>query len=234
MRASGSERFLRCPGSLILPKMREPSPARDDAANFGTLVHHWKETGSLELAGADPSHVRLLREKLELTGLEREDFWSGGEHEITYALDLTEERILRFTGPDGADAWKKSFDECRWLTGTVDWISSSRIDDLKTGRWLPTVIDNQQLKSYALFRWMELGRPAGWEVETSITHWPRYPKSGFPRRYSTQITSLELEEHLIDFQWAIGHTGVTRSDGDGEGHCRFCDSKFACPQWSEE
>lgn len=233
MRASGSSRFLACPGSVRIPATRVRSPSLIDACDYGTMVHYWKEHGIIP-PDADPKHKALLERKLSFTGDFREKFWpSTGMHEVTYALNLITLRVLKYqpAADTTADSWKKGFDEAKYLTGTIDYVAEDRIDDLKTGAWPVSAEDNKQLKSYATFVWIELGRPHPWSIETSITQWPRYPLKALPRVTSVMVSSLELEEHVDDLRWSVLHPDLLVPDGTDEDHCKFCDSRPGCPAW---
>lgn len=234
MRASASDRIVNCPASLVLPRVREANERRDDAAAYGTLVHHWMETGDSSPEWARPSHVALLARKLEASGVRREDWWRGGVHESTWALNLRTLDLQRHTGgPNTRDEWKEAFDPLEWLTGTIDWsmVDPLRADDLKTG-WCPEVRYNKQLLSYGLFLWFNSGC-TGDTVDLSITHWPKYPIAAPPKRYSWVATSVDLECHLADLQFSMANSDLEIYDGSGNGYCRFCESKKHCNEWSK-
>jgi hypothetical protein len=234
LRASESDRATTCPASLVLPRAPEsekPESTRK-AANWGTLCHHWKETDQTDPDWADPAETKCLEKKLVLSGIRREDYWSGGEHEVTFAVELSTGEVMRF-GDGGhltRDEWKATF-PLAWLTGTIDYLyPDGRGDDLKTGRWPVDPALSKQLRSYALLPWLEAGRPLRWEKEWTITTWERYPLAGLPRREGHLITGFELTEHLEELRWAVGHPEEARPTDDG---CRFCMSKKYCNEYDE-
>lgn len=234
MRASASDRIVNCPASLVLPRVREANDRRDDAAAYGTLVHHWMETGDPSPSWAADRHVSLLARKLEASGVRREDWWSGGEFETTWALNLRTLDLEKYSGvATGRDAWKESFDSTVWLTGTIDcrWKIPVAADDLKTG-YRPAAEYNKQLLSYGVFLWLEDRRQTD-TIPLSITHWPKYPINNLPSRHLWVAKAIDLEIHLSDLQFAIDNTDLEFYDGSGQDHCRFCESKKHCNEWKK-
>jgi hypothetical protein len=217
------------------------------AADFGTLCHYWKETGDTEMPGADPRDIVCLEKKLLLSGIRREDWWSGGEHEVTFAIHLETLEAMRYdeyvfacestkTPADKVktrDQWKEGFAGPEWLTGTIDYLyPDGRGDDLKTGRWPVDPATSKQLRSYALLPWLEAGRPIkGWNKEWTITTWQKYRLDGLPTREGHVLTGFELADHLEDLRWAATHPEEVNP---GEDACRFCDCKPVCPAWVDE
>lgn len=243
MRASETGRSLICPASLVLPRApRPPSERREKAAAWGTLCHWWKEHGSTEMPGASPADVKCLEKKLVLSGVEREQWWPGGDHEVTFSISLLTEDPTRgglslWRGPrELADQWKKSFDSFH-LTGTIDLLdwgdrsTTAWVDDLKTGRWPVDPATSAQLRSYALVPWIAAGCPMAWDGLVSITQWERYPLVGLPVRTYHQLSSLDLMEHLELLRWAAEHPDEVNPDDEA---CRFCDCKPLCPAWVDE
>lgn len=234
MRASSSDRIVNCPASLVLPRVRKADKRRDDAAAYGTLVHHWMETGDPYPNWADDRHTALLERKLIASQVKREDWWPGGVHESTWALNLRTLDLRKYTGEArGRDAWKETWSPLEWLTGTIDWSNTNPLsaDDLKTG-WCPEVRYNKQLLSYGLFLWLDSGRAEDL-IQLSITHWPKYPLDGLPVRHRWVATSVDLECHLADLQFSANNLDLEVFDGNGLGHCRFCESKKHCNEWSK-
>lgn len=153
MRASETDRALLCPASLVLPRVaRAPNEKRDRAASYGTLAHHWAETGEIAPPWADPRDVDVLEKKLLLTGIKREDWWPHGHHEVSFAIRLADvhnqpELLLmvrkdpteirpgvayRCNGLDDMNEWKRSFDS-RWLTGTIDLLDWGDVEHKSAG-----------------------------------------------------------------------------------------------------
>lgn len=230
MRASGSERAIACPGSITLPGVRIRSRYTEQAADYGTAAHGWKELGHVP-PGADAKHASLLLRKLDANPVDRDAWWPSdiGEHEATYALNLRTGHCTRYRGKrDGADAWKKKHGP-EWLTGTIDYLAirddAVWVSDLKTGR--DTNPDSAQLRSYVLLVWANNGRRDTFEFHTSIDHWPRYPVNSIITRYfNTQpITANTLLDHERRLRWSLDHPKEFTA-GD---HCQWCDGKPLCP-----
>jgi hypothetical protein len=235
VRASESDRTLICPASLVLPRTpRERSEKTNRAAAFGTLAHHWVETG--ETAGCgDPRDVQLLEEKIVLSGICREDWWSDGRHEVSFAINLLTGEVLdyedRGDGWQNRDDWKASFKGSEWLTGTIDYLyENGSVDDLKTGAWKVDPATSGQLRSYALYPWMRVGMPLDWRSTVSITSWPKYPKHAPPTREYHELTGFDLLDHLEDLRWAATHPDEVNPSDEG---CRYCDAKPNCPAWAD-
>ncbi len=229
IRASESERALLCPASLVRPRNETRNPAAVTAGNYGTLAHYWKETGDWCPDWADEKDISLLGRKLAITGVKRETYWEGGEHEVTFALNLLSLDCVRYTGPrEGADEWKKARTAPHVLTGTIDYyVPQDLVDDLKTGRWLPAVDDSKQLKSYALLSWAMSGFDEDWVTWVSFTHWEKYPLAGLPKVTSHLMTAAEAQEHLEALRWAVSHPNEVNP---GAEQCRFCPCRNNCPE----
>lgn len=220
MRCSESERGIACPASLIAPQRLVRGPKVEAAANYGTLVHHWAETGETNPTWADPRHVDILERKLLLSGISRETYFHGGESEVTFAVHIPTLEIASHGGARyTADAWKRNFDR-EWLTGTIDYLyEDGGVRDLKTGRHIvsPTA---PQLRSYMLLTWIRQGHPFSLP-ETSIVHWPMYPLDGLPTVTYGQLNGIEMWEHVEGLRHALNNPNELIP---GE-HCRFCGAK---------
>lgn len=213
MRASETERSLVCPASLLLPRYENRYEKAELAAGFGTLIHHWKETGETSPKWASERDIGALQRKLERSGVRRETYWPAGwRHEVTFAIHLPTLKAKVYSGPrELADWWKKGAPPLEYLTGTIDgYLPASapwgpRVDDLKTGHWLPDVATAKQLRSYALLPWVEDGCPLLWECEVSFTHWEKYPLAGEPEVYRHTLDGLDMQEHVELLRDAAAH-----------------------------
>lgn len=214
----------------MLPRTRPRSDKADRAAAFGTLVHHWKETGEEEPQWADDRDLLCLQKKLAMSGVRREVWWPTGVHEVSFAIDLERAEVTRYTGDKFLrDEWKAKFDPTKYLTGTIDLLDTTGdapwVDDLKTGHWPVNPKTSRQLRSYALVPWLEAGSPYSWVCVVTITQWEKYPLAGQPKRKQHIITGFDMLEHLEEVRWAVAHPNeVTPSE-----QCRFCDSRPSCP-----
>jgi hypothetical protein len=241
-RASELDRVLVCPGSLVLPRVDVPSPKRDEAAAWGTMVHHWKATGLVEAVPGYPRHPGTFKKRLVAVDPKREELWPApGDHELGVAVSALHHSVGSVQGtPTTVDAWKAVQPDDR-VTGTLDYhgliLGNPWVDDLKTGVWLPSPRSAQLwLYGLAVFR-LHLGAPDF--ITTSITHWPRYPATGAPERHWGKITRHELErfervlkrkyQQLLELRSKWVDFGPTDFDSTplkpGQDQCRFCPSK---------
>lgn len=231
-RASELERAILCPGSAHLE--RTPDTRDKTAANWGTNVHAWKETGEW---WEDTQVTRRRQAALIAADMSRSTLWPGTTgHEVSLALRTSVRTVETFSGHHEArESWKKGWD-ANWLTGTADYIGdlfgTPWIDDLKTGKEVPEdPWDLWQLRFYAVC--VMILNPLATEVLTSITHWPRYPADSAPRRlWSAPIpreevmgTTLGLLEH--------GRRNIEASKKSLRvypgAHCTYCSAAPGCP-----
>lgn len=176
-----------------------------------------------------------------MSGVEREDWWKIARpdladpiegHEVTFAIHLQTLDIHLYRGQrSGADVWKEAFDPVEYLTGTIDWLEGSWVDDLKTGHWKVDEKTSKQLLSYALVPWILDGKRDGWCGVVSITQWERYPLHGRPQRRVHDISDLDLALHVKDLRWARDNPGDINRTEDG---CQYCDCRPNCPEWADE
>jgi len=227
VRASESSRALVCPASLVLPRTRSENPRRDAKAAKGTAMHLWKETGVV---------TPDIEKKIRTSGVQRERWYptnGGGRHEVTFAIQAFTEELVLYDPKlhlVSADDWKKSFDPRKYLTGTIDWLDGTHVDDLKTGDWPVSAEESKQLRSYALVPYLLRGKPSGYRGLVSITQWTWYPLAGQPVRNWDVVTGAELELFLDDVRYTLEHPEVVNPTDEG---CKFCESKGHCPAWSE-
>lgn len=239
MRASESDRGLLCPASLVRKKTGKRSEKADGSAEWGTFIHHWKETGEIK---GSKSASRTLNKKLLASGIDRAQLWpaiSGSYgHETTFSINI-ETLQLRIWTPKGSkyprDYWKHRHPRNRYITGSIDWLSKrSRdglpwVDDLKTGTWPVNAKYSKQLRTYALVPWLLSGcKTAVW---VSITQWPKYRLDCKPKRNWYLIKSAELKKHLEKIKWAIKNTHRAIPSVEA---CRFCLCKPECKEYQDE
>lgn len=236
MRASSLPLLTKCSGSAYLPTDDEKSENAVKGAEWGSMVHTWKETG--EVRGPDRRTETAFRKAIKLSGIDRTALWPpGGKHECGVALSVDGSRTVR---PDA------TLGQLGCITGTDDfqwWLLEELwIDDLKTGKYYedsetgtnlyPQDVRSAQLRFYALAIATLLGYTG--RVHVSLTHWPRLPlkfRHAEPVRswtsYHTDELSVywgELEQLYSEIQ--AGHQGnLNLRPGD---HCRFCPSRNYC------
>lgn len=222
MRASSLPLLTKCTGSLVLPCTSERSKNADDAADWGTMVHHWAQTGEVvplykelksEQLRANRT-AKALERAIGLSGIDRLSLWPvGGTHEGGLSLRV-----------DGAarEASRDDTPRTGWITGHFDyqwwlWGGELWVDDLKTGKFyenpplgsmghtrgievganrFPPLPTSEQQRFYALTLCRLLGYSG--PVHTSVTHWPRLPLAHRhvpPTRTWHQYTKWEIQAY---------------------------------------
>lgn len=191
-------------------------------------MHTWKETGEVS---------DRIEKKLLLSGVgdeDRERWWPApGQHEVTFSIKIDTGELIFWGGVSGSDhdygytgdEWKKTFDPQKFLTGTIDYLDGTHVDDLKTG-WPVDPKTSGQLRSYALVPWLLRKRPPSYRGLVSITHFPRYPLAARPTRTWATVTGAELALHLDELSWALSNPTIIKPSDDA---CRFCPSRPNCP-----
>jgi hypothetical protein len=253
MRASSLPLLTKCTGSLVLSCTSERSKNADDAADWGTMVHHWVQTG--EILGRDKRSEKALARAIELSGIDRLSFWPvGGTHEGGLALRV--DGVAREANRDDTprDGWITGhFDYQWWLWGGELWV-----DDLKTGKFyanpepgqmghvaglasgenrFPPRADSEQQRFYGL----TLSRLLGYRgpVHTSVTHWPRLPlthRHAPPTRTWHHYSRDELSYYYgeLESMYSTHKQNERALVGDGEltlnsgTWCRFCPARNNC------
>lgn len=236
-RASSLDRLLRCYGSEILETDELRTESTFISADWGTMVHGWKETGKVEVVNGRKNLVPLFEKKLKQTGVRREQWWPESMvHETAIAVKPFEAYAQMQGGTkDEKEAWKAAFGE-DWATGTddgYDWMFDVLwIDDLKTGRFVTEEDYIEQRRFYALgiSRLLDYRGP----VNVTLTHWPRYPVTSLPQRFGRVIEQDELndfEKRLLKLRDDIRRAREDKSRlvvVPGEEQCVFCPSRKRC------
>lgn len=211
------------------------------------MVHLWAATGKVVASPDFPNHAKLFRKKLANNGLAnwdddlkfRESWWPPtGLHEISVAVDCEGKGVAwsQLEESMAMNTWKLEKPES-WVTGTLDYIGQILgdpwVDDLKTGSWPPLPPkQSAQLRLYALAA-LRLTRPVDpvpSRVVLSITHWPRYPVIGLPKRYYHEVLPKHLDkfEKMLRKAWKQYESGEAELN-PGELQCVFCPARAACP-----
>lgn len=225
----------------MLPRTNEKSERAVLAAEWGTAVHHWKETGEIPKGRLGTTFKKKLKE----TGVERDRYWSEGLHEVPLAYNVTTGEARALVLPvdvQKKDAWKGAFDD-RWVTGTADYVGllleTPWVDDLKTGRKADYIDYRYQQGFYAL-AWSIFQTGGLGDVRSTITHWPKYPIPSKPRRFGTVLSPdffAELQGRLKalredvmklrELEDAGRRESVVARLSDGP-QCIYCPSRLAC------
>lgn len=233
--ASGSKRWLSCPGSVALEQMFK----EDDSSTFaaeGTFAH---ELSELHLAFIfdhidKKQHTKRLKEK------KKNEFYSQDmEDYVQTYIDVVVERIntARAKTPDATVLFEERLDFSPWVpegfgTGDVVIIADGTLEvvDLKYGKGVPvSAEDNPQLRLYGLGAINGFGFLYDIQTVRMTIVQPR-------------LDSVSTEELTADIllQWAeeIVKPGAELAiSGEGETkageHCKFCKAKAQCRARSE-
>lgn len=250
VRASGLDLFLACAGYLKLPAAPVVYENAAEGAAWGTMVHHWKETG--KIVHENKRTANSFRKRLIENDIQREALWPlsrwptgkelggvsnnllpPGYHEISVAYNWQYGYVIPYYGKDG-DIWKSQFNT-DWVTGTLDYLEPRVVDgeqmiivdDLKTGKWWDK---RPRQSAQIVFYAMCAGKLYNVPVMASVTHWPRYPVKTKPKRDAQRIDLVELDRFEAKLQMAA----ETAVYGEielvpGEKQCRFCPARRNCP-----
>lgn len=244
MRASRLPLLTKCSGSAYLPTDDDQSENAARGAEWGKMVHTWKETG--EVRGPSRRLETAFRRAVELSGIDRLSLWpAGGVHEQGVALSVDGSRQVRPDATLGQPACITGTDDFQWwLLGLGQNADDGElwIDDLKTGKYYedfetgsnlyPQDVRSAQLRFYATAIAALLGYTG--IVHVSLTHWPRLPlkfRHAEPVRFWTTYHTDELNNYWTELEQLFqevqaGHEGNYRlRPGD---HCRFCPSRNYC------
>lgn len=245
MRASSLPLLMKCTGAAVLPCVEGKSEQAERAADWGTMVHLWAQTG--EIKGPDKRTENALRRAIEESGIQRDEWWPTGVHEgpVSVRVDGVREASWDDSERDG------------WVTGHYDFrwwlLEELYVDDLKTGKYYsnpppgieghhpgievganryPQDVRSPQLKTYALALATLLSYKG--RVNVSLTHWPRLPlvrRNRLPERFFVQYSQGDLAEHWGALERTyetkrhnqralLGHEDtLILVPGD---HCKFC------------
>jgi hypothetical protein len=236
--ASGIERMLACPASVILPKVHRTN----EQAARGTEIHRYVNavlsgTPAETAIASVPEDHRETCSQIDWRGL-------GGDlrdvrSEVSYALNVRD-RTARELGVNiGRDYARFELDE--WdVVGTLD-IEGTRIDDvpviddLKSGWVDVTPLDeNGQQRFFGAVKYVMTGSP---DVEIRIA---KLLEDGTIRPKSHTLTAFDSEEFIDELEKGVsrvhearriylagGTPNVTMGD-----HCRYCESMASCPAYS--
>jgi hypothetical protein len=234
VRASELDTVLACPGSLVLPRLGDEakSPKAREGAAWGHAMHSWKATGVVPETPGYPRHAELISARLKYA--DRNELWPGGLHEVAMSRDSVTGDTRTVKALDDV-AWKAA-QSATCEVGTADYVGGLFdelwVDDLKTGAWPPTPPEHSlQLRWYTMVAWFAAGSPKTGAWGT-ITHWPRYPKDGSPRRlgpaHYTAKVLLEFAERVSKVYRQHGGPLRVMSFNPSESACKFCPSRTFC------
>lgn len=241
-RASQLDRTLQCPGHLSLPHIRDLSDSAQASADYGTMVHNWKETG---IVSGSQSHEKTFAKKLEIlkkNNISREYLWpTTGYHEVTFAYNCVDGRVgvCWLSGKAAVEAFKNQYND-EWVTGTADYVGVDStghlwVDDLKTGMSFDSSADEMAQMYYYAMVWSKYHRDIVRPVNVTTTHWVKYPLESLPVRspdlYLTQDKLLKFEKYLCKV-YADYKAGKRKFNLGVE--CDYCPAVLACPLQQKE
>jgi hypothetical protein len=228
--ASGSKRWLSCPGSVQLEQLFTEEDDSSFAAE-GTFAH---ELSELHLAFLfdqidKKEHTKRLKEK------KKKEFYSQDmEDYVQSYIDVVVERIntARAKTPDATILFEERLDFSSWVpegfgTGDVVIIADGTLEvvDLKYGKGVPvSAEENSQLRLYGL------GAINGFGFLYDI-------QSVRMTIVQPRLDSVSTEELPADtlLQWAeevVKPGAALAVSGEGETkageHCKFCKAKAQC------
>lgn len=233
--ASGVERMLACPASVVLP--RAISTTR--YADRGTGLHGYVRavsTGTPPEQALSTLDAEARRTAVAIDFTKIADDLTDVRCESAYALNV-DARSARFLGTNIGRAYPKFGLTERDVPGSDD-IEGTRRDgvpvvvDLKFG-WerVTECEDNAQMKAYATFRMLVEDAPA---VEARIAY---VRPGGAVYADAHEFSSFDLDSFVDEVHEGLARVAKARRIFDAGGmpnvyegkHCKYCPSAHACP-----
>lgn len=229
--ASGSKRWLSCPGSVPLEALFSGDNESSVFAEEGTAAH---ELSDIHMS-YHFQHISQKEYKKKLTAAKKGPHYSQEmeDHVKTY-MDIVIERVNEAIArtPDATVLLEERLDFSPWVpegfgTGDVVIIADGTMEiiDLKYGKGVPvSAIDNSQLRLYGL------GALNGFDylydiqtVRMTIVQ---------PRLDSVSTEEMPAEELLEWAENVVQPGAELAASGKGEtkagDHCKFCKAKSEC------
>lgn len=211
--ASRTERFMACPGSVLLENQMPYDPP-GEAAETGTRIH---ELGERLLSGEEPAKM-LLKDNVDPIELamaqDYADFVNG-------LCQSPRKKLIEVNLDDGLKSLHPA------LGGTADAIlvenNTLHVVDLKTGRIPVNAEDNKQMLTYALGAMRQFNAPASIEVVVHIFQ----PKTGHSQ-WKTTGDRLISHGHELKAAAELALT-IDAPTNPGPDQCRWCKAKTICP-----
>src|SRR5690348_10980385 len=141
MRGSSLPLLLKCPGSASLPTDHTKSDKAEGAADWGTMVHFWKQFGVIK--GPNKRAENALQKAIQESGINRDELWpEGGVHETSMALYVGGSEWAPLPAAVLGDAAEEKIGQPGWITGHSDFYwrlfdGELWVNDLKTSRLYP-------------------------------------------------------------------------------------------------
>jgi hypothetical protein len=229
--ASGSKRWLSCPGSVGLEEMFAGADEGSSFSREGTAAHELSEIHLARMYG----HIKKAQYKGKLAAAKKGEFYSQEmEDYVQRYIDIVVERINEATEKtsDAMILFEERLDFSPWVpggfgTGDVVIIADGMLDviDLKYGKGVPvSAEDNSQLKLYGL------GALNGFDMLYDIQNVRMTIVQ--PRLNDVSTEVLTAEELLTWGEEVVKPGAELALSGKGEtkagDHCKFCKAKAVC------
>jgi hypothetical protein len=225
--ASGSERWMKCPGSVVLESFFEDEGSR--FAEEGTKAHALAEARLRAIIEPKSDEARKARDQAEATADDEMKTFTAVY--VEYCKDLIDDGNLRGRTTRAWVEQRVSFSE--YVPdgfGTVDFCCIAGDDlhivDLKYGKGVPvSAIGNTQERTYALGTLQELGFIFD-NIKTVTTHIVQ-PRIGNISRETLTVDELtDWGENTLKPKAQRAYAGM-REYSTGK-QCKFCKAKALC------
>lgn len=232
LRASSLGRSLACPYSETIPHEERES---SDAAEWGTALHRF-----IELQGAEQPPERIgkmvwSKKEAGVGALSR--LYRFGDpkplREAHFTYDVKHRGVSRYVGNNWAEYRASLPSYC--ITGTTDYIEDCGdywlVDDFKTGKRCPEILNNTQLLFHALCV-SDLFKV---KVVCSITHYPYYPLAGEPVRHFWEPSREDLENFRASLEELVTELETPWATVPQVGEqCYFCPARANCAEYKKD
>lgn len=204
--ASGSHRWMHCPGSVAL-EAGFPREESSSFAQWGTDAHEWAE--------------KVLRADISLDDVPAE-FREVVETYAAYVIGL------------GGQLFVEHRFDLSWLYpemfGTCDAIviegDTMHVIDLKTGQGVRVdAADNTQLLYYGLGAWYDYNYL--FDVKKVVLHIVQSRINHFDR---WELTAKQLEAWSLELRDAAKATALPDAPLAAGDHCQWCRARSGCPE----
>ena len=210
--ASRTERFMACPGSVLLENQMPYEPS-GEAAAIGTHIH---ELGEMLLNGTSYDEIKASGVEIEHLDMAQQyaDF-------VNNLCENPRKKLIEVNVDKGLKSLHPA------LGGTADAIlvdgNMLHVVDLKTGRIAVDAEDNKQMLTYALGAMRQFNAPESIDVTVHIFQ----PKTGHSKWATTGKRLIQHGEELkAAAELALSPNAPTNP---GTEQCRWCKAKPICP-----
>lgn len=230
--ASGSKRWMECPGSVILEGYFEDEGSV--YAEEGTKAHAVAEKQMRHVLA--PSDKRRAAECTQLEEVTEAEMWAFTGKYVDYCTELMETMRLEGHTVRAYVEQRVRFD--RWVPdgfGTVDFCAVGGCDlhivDFKYGKGVPvSATDNSQMRTYALGFLQEMDCIYD-NLETVTTHIVQPRINNISSETMAVADLLEWADTVLKPRAQIANAS-TRQYAVG-AHCKFCKAKALCKARAE-